>query len=201
MSTDSLVIDQQLLQAFQDDSAYDYSRELVQTDSSLWNWLTNAISHFLDNLSGNHFFHSYNHVLWMGLAVVFILALAILFYRWQHRSGKYDTALPTDYDIQTDTIYGIDFAQLIAQARSQGNYREAARLTYLQTLRWLSDQKLIDWQLYKTPTQYTYEVTSPPFRQLTQLFLRLRYGGFSATEEQANEMTALQALVKKGGQA
>lgn len=201
MSTDSLVIDQQLLQAFQDDSAYDYSRELVQTDSSLWNWLTNAISHFLDNLSGNHFFHSYNHVLWMGLAVVFILALAILFYRWQHRSGKYDRALPTDYDIQTDTIYGIDFAQLIAQARSQGNYREAARLTYLQTLRWLSDQKLIDWQLYKTPTQYTYEVTSPPFRQLTQLFLRLRYGGFSATEEQANEMTALQALVKKGGQA
>lgn len=201
MSTDSLVIDQQLLQAFQDDSAYDYSRELVQTDSSLWNWLTNAISHFLDNLSGNHFFHSYNHILWMGLAVVFILALAILFYRWQHRSGKHDTALPTDYDIQTDTIYGIDFAQLIAQARSQGNYREAARLTYLQTLRWLSDQKLIDWQLYKTPTQYTYEVTSPPFRQLTQLFLRLRYGGFSATEEQANEMTALQALVKKGGQA
>ena len=58
MSTDSLVIDQQLLQAFQDDSAYDYSRELVQTDSSLWNWLTNAISHFLDNLSGNHFYHS-----------------------------------------------------------------------------------------------------------------------------------------------
>lgn len=201
MSTDSLVIDQQLLQAFQDDSAYDYSRELVQTDSSLWNWLTNAISHFLDNLPDTHFFHSYNHVLWMGLAVVFILALAILFYRWQHRSGKYDRALPTDYDIQTDTIYGIDFAQLIAQARSQGNYREAARLTYLQTLRWLSDQKLIDWQLYKTPTQYTYEVTSPPFRQLTQLFLRLRYGGFSATEEQANEMTALQALVKKGGQA
>ena len=57
------------------------------------------------------------------------------------------------------------------------------RLLYLQTLKQLSDAERIDWQLYKTPTQYLNEVRLPAFRQLTNHFLRVRYGNFEATEE------------------
>ena len=46
----------------------------------------------------------------------------------------------------------------IADALCPTDYREAVRLLYLQTLKQLSDGKRIDWQLYKTPTQYIYEV-------------------------------------------
>ena len=48
----------------------------------------------------------------------------------------------------------------------------------LQTLKRLSDEKRIDWQPYKTPAQYINEVRMPVFRQLTNHFLRVRYGNF-----------------------
>ena len=79
------------------------------------------------------------------------------------------------------------------------DYREAVRLLYLQTLKQLSDEKRIDWQLYKTPTQYVYEVRMPAFRQLTNHFLRVRYGNFEATEALFHVMRSLQEEVKKGG--
>ena len=87
------------------------------------------------------------------------------------------------YTVEEDTIYGVDFPGGIAEALSRQNYREAVRLLYLQTLKQLSDAERIDWQLYKTPTQYINEVRLPAFRQLTNHFLRVRYGNFEATEE------------------
>ena len=106
-------------------------------------------------------------------------------------------ALP--YAVEEDTIYGVDFARGIADALSRSDYREAVRLLYLQTLKQLSDEKRIDWQLYKTPTQYVYEVRMPAFRQLTNHFLRVRYGNFEATEALFHIMQSLQEEVKKGG--
>ena len=78
---------------------------------------------------------------------------------------------------------------------------EAVRLLYLQTLKQLSDGKRIDWQLYKTPTQYIYEVRLPAFRQMTNHFLRVRYGNFEATETLFHAMRDLQKEVEKGGAA
>ena len=82
---------------------------------------------------------------------------------------------------------------------SRQNYREAVRLLYLQTLKQLSDAERIDWQLYKTPTQYINEVRLPAFRQLTNHFLRVRYGNFEATEELFRVMQTLQGEIGKGG--
>ena len=82
------------------------------------------------------------------------------------------------YEVGEDTIYGVDFSGGIADALSRSDYREAVRLLYLQTLKRLSDEKRIDWQPYKTPTQYINEVRIPVFRQLTNHFLRVRYGNF-----------------------
>lgn len=81
----------------------------------------------------------------------------------------------------------------------RSDYREAVRLLYLQTLKRLSDEKRIDWQPYKTPTQYINEVRIPVFRQLTNHFLRVRYGNFEATEELFNSMKSLQEEIGKGG--
>ena len=101
--------------------------------------------------------------------------------------------------ILIDTIYGVDFSGGIADALSRSDYREAVRLLYLQTLKRLSDEKRIDWQPYKTPTQYINEVRIPVFRQLTNHFLRVRYGNFEATEELFNSMKSLQEEIGKGG--
>lgn len=101
------------------------------------------------------------------------------------------------YEVEEDTIYGVDFSGGIADALSRSDYREAVRLLYLQTLKRLSDEKRIDWQPYKTPTQYINEVRMPVFRQLTNHFLRVRYGNFEATEELFNSMKSLQEEIGK----
>ena len=77
--------------------------------------------------------------------------------------------------------------------------REAVRLLYFQTLKQLSDAGRIEWQPYKTPTQYLYEVRLPAFRQLTNHFLQVRYGNFEATEELFRTMRALQEEIEEGG--
>ena len=110
---------------------------------------------------------------------------------------SYKNSLP--YTVEEDTIYGVDFPKGIDEALSRRDYREAIRLLYLQTLKQLSDAERIDWQLYKTPTQYIYEVRLPAFRQMTNHFLRVRYGNFEATEELFREMQALQEEIEKGG--
>lgn len=110
---------------------------------------------------------------------------------------SHKNALP--YTVEEDTIYGVDFPGGIAEALSRQNYREAVRLLYLQTLKQLSDAERIDWQLYKTPTQYINEVRLPAFRQLTNHFLRVRYGNFEATEELFRTMQTLQEEIGKGG--
>ena len=43
------------------------------------------------------------------------------------------------YEVEEDTIYGVDFSGGIADALSRSDYREAVRLLYLQTLKQLSD--------------------------------------------------------------
>lgn len=114
------------------------------------------------------------------------------------RSGK-----KLAYHVEEDTIYGIDFEKEISAAMLRNEYREAVRLLYLQTLKQLSDAEKIDWQPYKTPTEYTYELKAnalrTPFRELTNRFLRVRYGNFEATEALFHEMQTLQREIMKGG--
>jgi hypothetical protein len=115
------------------------------------------------------------------------------------RSRKY--AVP--YSVENDTIYGVDFEKEIADALSRDDFKEASRLLYLQTLKWLTDEGRIDWQLYKTPTEYIYEIKVEEqrfsFRRLTNRFLRARYGTFEVLESEFREMKALQQEMMKGG--
>ena len=110
--------------------------------------------------------------------------------------------------MQYYNIHEIDFDTRIAAARQAGNRREVCRLLYLQTLKRLADAEMIDWRPFKTPSQYTREVTDPALREMTNAFLRVRYGNFEATDglcqQMANWQSHLVALIpadeaEKGG--
>jgi hypothetical protein len=103
-----------------------------------------------------------------------------------------------DYDVEEDTIYGVDFDSEIRQALAAQDYRQAVRLLYLQTLKHLSDQGRINWQPSKTPMQYMRELELPAFSELSRHFIRVRYGNFGATEALFREMESLQREVKGG---
>ena len=197
--TDTLVCDTTQLAVWQSDADYNYNRELIAPEVNIFEWLNRWFGEILQSIFGSQFAEDYSKTILISVAVLMLLLIGWFIYKKNPaifiRSRK--NALP--YSVGEDTIYGVDFALKIASSLSRHDYREAIRLLYLQTLKQLSDEKRIDWQLYKTPTQYIYEVRMPAFQRLTHHFLRVRNENFEATEELFQTMLSLQGEVKKGG--
>lgn len=193
--TDTLMVDTARLHVWLQDADYGYDRELMSYHKSLTEWLTEQIDNFLRNIFGSDFYQTYGDDLWivLGLVVLLVVSLfAVLRYRGVFGgSGRQDM----EYEVTADTIYGVDFDQAIAQAWARKDYRDTLRLLYLQTLKQLSDHHHIQWQPFKTPTQYAYEYPNADFRKMTNLFIRVRYGNFEATELMVNEMRSYQRCV------
>lgn len=199
MLADTLQTDQQLLQQLQQDPRYAYAIE--EQKPSLMDEFLKWIGERLDaHLDANISFY---RPLFYSICT---LAVIILVW-WLVRSGVLQRLLAIlkkeDVSIEEaeENIHVIDFEAEIARARSAGDYTRASRLLYLQTLKQLSDAHRIDWQPQKTPAQYTREVSGMAFLQLTNHFVRIRYGGFEADEQLFLTMEALQAETGKGGEA
>lgn len=201
-SADTLVYDSLSIAAWQADPAYDYNRELVTPEFNLIEWLNVWLGKLLQKIFGSEFAEEYTGIILVVLFIIVLLLIVWFVYKKRPelfmRSRK---VLP--YGVEEDTIYGVDFQKEISIALSCGDYREAVRLFYLQTLKQLSDAGKINWQPYKTPTEYIYEIKADglksPFRELTNRFLRVRYGNFEATEALFREMQILQEEITKGG--
>ena len=152
-----------------------------------------------------------NDVSWVFITVGLLLLLGVIgWLLYKFRPGLFGKTRQRDmeYEIEDDNIYGIDFEKCIAEALGRHDFREAVRLKYLQTLKLLTEDGRIDWQLHKTPTQYTYEYTEEAFLRMTNHFLRIRYGNFEATPEVYEELVAaysslstLHSSLQKGGDA
>lgn len=203
LQSNTLSCDTVRLAHWQHNPAYDYNRELQTPEFDLYGWINMQLMKLLGKIFGSRFAEEYTEPILVVIFIVIVLLLIWFLYRKRPelfmRSGKKIIT----YTVHEDTIYGVDFRTEIAAAVSRRDYKEATRLLYLQTLKILSDEELIDWQLYKTPTQYIYEVKPEtrrePFRALTNRFLRVRYGNFEATAQTFNEMEELQRTIEKGG--
>ncbi len=197
---DTLTCNRQLLSDLQDNGAFSYGSELHAPDRSLMEWVSDIISGFIDSILGDTLGNENMQPLFAFIAVVLFVVVVYLVYRYKPelfgRAGK----TTISYTVTEDTIYGIDFDEETARAIASANYNEAVRLLYLQTLRWLSDNDKINWQIYKTPTQYIREFTVPQFRRLTNVFIRVRYGNYTAAEDAVSLMRHLQEEIKKGGE-
>lgn len=197
---DTLVCDTARIAAWQADPAYAYNRELVTPELNILEWIAKQIGDAFRAVFGTATAERYLNIFLIALFIFVMLGLLWYLYRKQPgffmRSGKKKLG----YTVEEDTIYGIDFEAGIDKALERKDYREAVRLLYLQTLKRLSDEGRINWQLYKTPTQYLYEVRSAAFRQLTHHFLRVRYGNFEATSSLFEEMKHLRDSIEKGGE-
>ena len=179
---DTLQCDTTLLQQLQQASEYDYQREFVEQDYSLIQriirWLEEIFSGTMRTATSDE-----TSLFWVLGGIFVVIAAGVYLFTHKvgifRRGGKSDL----DYEVEDEDIYGIDFDSRNDKAVSQHDWREATRLTHLKTLRWLADNGRIEWALYKTPSQYTREELSPEFREMTNDFLRIRYGNFEATEQ------------------
>ncbi len=193
---DTLSCDTTLLSLMRNDGAYDYGRELVMPQLNLMDWLLGQLEKFLTSIFGDAAGHQITLPLIVTVGLVLIGLILCFFYKDRPGLFQWNKKHQMDRDAEGDTIYGIYFDAEIQRATRQGDYREAVRWVYLQTLRYLSDMHQIDWQLYKTPTQYVYECREVAFRELTNRFLRVRYGHFEADSSLLAEMKGLQDTLK-----
>lgn len=199
-AADTLHIDTALLQTWREDGDYDYAREMVQSDSSVSEWILRNIDRLLSAIFGSRTYFDNRTLIWTVISVVLVAAIGYFIYRKRPalfgRSGRQNG---TDYEVGEDTIYGIDFAAETEKAMRRQDYREAVRLTYLHCLKDLADGGRINWQPWRTPSDYASEVATQDFRVFSNHFLRVRYGNFEATEELAMEMQRLKADITNGG--
>lgn len=194
LPADTLIVDTDLLIRFQTDGRYDYGRDFRTPDRSILAGLQEWLSRSLQSI-GNSFDTMY---LWIALGLVVLGFTLWLVWKNQPRIFTRDGKAGKGGEMaDEDNIYGIDFEGLLEEALGRADYRQAVRLVYLQTLRLLADAQRIDWQLYKTPTEYTREITTAAFRRLTDTFVRVRYGNFEATEATCKEMLRLQHTVRE----
>lgn len=194
---DTLVCDTVQIALWQSDPAYSYNRELITPEINFFEWIGKQFGELLRKIFGSRFAEEYSGVVLICIAIIILLLIIWFVYRKRPELFMSSRQNTLPYTVGEDTIYGVDFSGGIADALSRRDYREAVRLLYLQTLKRLSDAERIDWQLYKTPTQYLNEVRLPAFRQLTNHFLRVRYGNFEATEELFHMMQSLQEDIEK----
>lgn len=199
--TDTLVCDTAQIAAWQSDPLYDYNRELIAPEINIMEWFSEQFGELMRKVFGSRFAEEYSALILICMAILILLLIIWFVYKKRPELFMLSRKNTLPYSVEEDTIYGVDFQKGITDALSRSDYREATRLLYLQTLKQLSDDHRIDWQLYKTPTQYIYEVRIPAFNQLTNHFLRVRYGNFEATETLFRTMQVLQGEIEKGGVA
>lgn len=201
---DTLACDSVRLAYWQAKPDYDYNAALKVPEFNLFAWIKSVLNELMYELFGSRIVNDYGDVILITILVVIVLLLLWFVYKKNPGlfmfSGKQKT-LP--YAVTEDSIYGVDFPAEIADALQRKDYREAVRLQYLYTLKDFDDCKAISWQPHKTPTQYIYELKPESlraeFRQMTTLFLRVRYGNFDADNTTYEELTALRRSVLKGG--
>ena len=192
-SLDTLQLDSALIASWKADGRYDYDREMVADGRNLLEWIMDWVKELISDLLNTAAENDVVFYLLVFLGAALVALVVWLVWRFAPRLfEKRDEGGDLDYDVEQDTIYGIDFDTAIAQALREKDYRQAVRLLYLQTLKRLSDAGTINWQPSKTPMQYARQVGRREFSELSRLFILVRYGNHEATEDLFQQMKALQ---------
>jgi hypothetical protein len=189
---DTLVVrsrsfDQQLISEFQKNPDFRYGRP--QTGLSafdrfliwLFSWIARFLSFATDTIFGRIFFYG----LCAALIVYVILKLLNVDVRDLFFRGGRSSSV--DFRIAEENIHGLDFEQLINDAVSKKQFRNAVRLVFLFSLKRLADAQLIQWMPGKTNDEYLAELAQHPsrhsLRELRYYFDYVWYGHFEVTDQ------------------
>ena len=168
---------------------YQYTAQQSQVIDTWWRRLLRRFFNWFNSL----FTGVGNPTFWKTAAYIFIAGVIVyvtLKLMGVNFSGLYRKKNSNEIPYETlgENIHAIDFADSIAGAITQKNYRLAVRLYYLKALKELTDREMIDWRINKTNRSYVYELNSPTlrpdFERITLQFEYAWYGDFPVDETQ-----------------
>jgi len=193
-SLQPIKIDPAAYKEFKNDKAYDYYYTRIEGRSFIdrmqeefSKWLSRTVN---PNITPKQV------KVWFWIALVLILlSIAWILYRYKPGFFYINTKNKVGFQIEDEDISTLNFHDLIKEALKSGNYSEAIRLDYLQTLKALNEKELISWDANKTVNEYVYELSRPElradFKMLSLQFAYYRYGNGEASEEVFNEIAGL----------
>ncbi|MDR1762532.1 MAG: DUF4129 domain-containing protein [Dysgonamonadaceae bacterium] len=202
IQADTIAFDTAKIAKYQADPAFDYNSQLNLPEPSIFDIISGWFNRLINSIFGGKFGSNVTTPLMITIFIIIIAASLYFLYLKRPELFMRNRRLGgLDYETLEENIHSIDFEREIEQAIEKGDYRLAVRLKYLQTLRYLSDNNLINWQIHKTPTEYYYELgrasMKPAFRELTNSFLEVRYGNYPASEALFDRMRELLDEIKK----
>jgi hypothetical protein len=135
-------------------------------------------------------------LLWFfGVLVVIVIIMQLAGFNFRQLFAGRSLQMQQAEVRTTDNIHHIAFEKEIAAAIQSGNYVAATRLLYLQSLKQLSDKRIIDWQEHKTNHQYEYEIGHAELRRrfgvITRIYELVFYGHRSIDEERFRQVHAI----------
>lgn len=201
LQADTIIYDAQKIANYQADKRFDYDAQLDLSGYSWFELFARWFNRILNAIFSGKF--SENVTTPILITLLIIALVTILYFLYKKRPELFMLARktkPVPYDLEEENIHQINFDKELSLALDNRDYRLAIRLLYLQTLRFLSENNLIDWQIHKTPTEYLYEVANPemkqPFRTFTNHFLHVRYGNYKASSELFENMRDMQTIIR-----
>lgn len=207
-SADTIRYNTAKIAEYQADARYDYNSQLQMSDVGLTDIIRQWLAHILRRLLRNAADETiYSLTGWILIGLIVLIIALVVYFIWKKHPSLFtrEKKMPgLPYDVEEENIYGVDFEKELSEALASNDFRSAVRIIYLQTLRFLADKEWIDWRIFKTPTEYLYElkpvVLRPAFRDFTNRFLQVRYGNYQATPELFAAMRELQRQIREGGE-
>ena len=122
---DTLVCDTAQVAAWQSDPAFAYSRELIAPEINVLEWFSRWFGKLLDKIFGNTLVAEYSEVVLICIAVLILVLVIWFVYKKRPELFMRSRKSTLPYTVGEDTIYGVDFAERIADALARTDYREA----------------------------------------------------------------------------
>ena len=196
VKTDSSTIDvkeisEAELESYKKDKDFNYIEETEKNNlfSKFMSWLNNILKKIFESIfgignAGGILYFIFNILPYAILA--FLLYLLVKFFLKVNSNSIITSSQSTPTVVFTEEeqiLKNEDIQVLINEAVNQKNYRLAIRYYYLLSLKYLSENQIILWQLEKTNNDYIAEIKKEKlqheFENITKIYDHVWYGEFS----------------------
>ena len=178
----------EVINAYKNDSKYQYGEVRASADSLFWNivnWIWSQIRRLLSNPTVRDILEIIFYVT-IGIVVIALINQFLkgnISSAFSRTSSKKSIAL----DFTEKHIDEVDLDKLLKEAIANKSYEKAVALLYHKALQQLSQTELITWKADKTNHDYLYELASHPsrssFSDLMHYYEYVEYGDFSIRED------------------
>lgn len=188
--------------------------EFKTPEKNAWDRFKEAIADFFNDLFGfadNNISAKTIEIILKSLAgliilfVIYLIVKAIMNKEGKWIFGRNSDKKIIDYSEVEQNIHSVNFEKLIKEALERGEKRIVIRYYYLWLLKKMSDKNIIEWDIEKTNSDYSYEIQNEKlktdFNYLSYLYNYIWYGEFEVTEDIFDKTrksfeTTFQSLVK-----